>query len=92
MPALVARVAWPAAWVRSWIVMVLANLVDVDHLLANPIYDPNRCSVGFHPLHSWPAMVVYVLLLVPRQARVLATGLLLHMAWDQLDCWWMTIE
>ena len=35
-------------------------LVDADHLLADPIYDPNRCSIGFHPLHTWPAIVIYV--------------------------------
>jgi hypothetical protein len=37
-------------------------LVDIDHLLANPIYDPARCSLGFHPLHTTPAIVIYVLL------------------------------
>jgi hypothetical protein len=39
-------------------------LVDADHLLADPIYDPNRCSIGFHPLHTWPAIVIYVGLFV----------------------------
>ena len=37
-------------------------LVDLDHLLADPIYDPERCSIGFHPLHSIPAIVVYALM------------------------------
>jgi hypothetical protein len=92
LPALVARVAWPAAWWRSWVVMVACNLVDLDHLLAEPSYDPNRCSVGFHPLHGLPAIAVYLLLLVPKQGRVLATGLLLHMAWDGIDCWWLALE
>lgn len=41
-------------------------LVDIDHLLADPIYDPNRCSIGFHPLHTTPAILVYAaLFLVP---------------------------
>jgi hypothetical protein len=41
-------------------------VVDADHLLADPIYDPNRCSIGFHPLHTLPAVAVYVLMwLVP---------------------------
>jgi hypothetical protein len=39
-------------------------VVDADHLLADPIYDPNRCSIGFHPLHTWPAVLVYALLFV----------------------------
>ena len=39
-------------------------LVDVDHLLANPIYSPERCSIGFHPLHTWPAILIYISLFV----------------------------
>ena len=38
-------------------------IVDADHLLADPIYDPARCSIGFHPLHTHPAIVSYVSLL-----------------------------
>jgi hypothetical protein len=91
LPAALARLVWPAAWIRSWLIMLAANLVDLDHLLANPVYDPNRCSVGFHPLHSWQAIACYGLLLLPRRGRVLAAGLLLHMLWDQVDCWWMAL-
>ena len=36
-------------------------LVDLDHVLADPIYDPDRCSIGFHPLHSEFAILFYVL-------------------------------
>ena len=47
-------------------IMIATMLVDIDHLLADPIYDPTRCSIGFHPLHTWPAIVIYVgLFLVP---------------------------
>ena len=34
-------------------VMLLSMAVDLDHLLANPIFDPHRMSIGFHPLHSY---------------------------------------
>jgi len=37
-------------------------LVDLDHLWANPIYDANRCSVGFHPLHQLFPIGIYLLL------------------------------
>ena len=37
-------------------------LVDIDHLLATPIYDPARCSIGFHPLHTAVPIAVYVVL------------------------------
>lgn len=39
-------------------------IVDFDHLLASPIYDPTRCSIGFHPLHTWPVILVYFVLFV----------------------------
>jgi len=62
-------------------------LVDLDHLLANPIYDPNRCSIQFHPLHTYYAIVVYIAMLFTKKTRVIAIGLLMHMIADQLDCW-----
>ncbi len=69
--------------------MLSTMLVDLDHLLADPIYDPGRCGIGFHPLHSYPAIAGYAALsLVPR-ARLIAVGLLLHMALDALDCVWL---
>jgi len=69
--------------------MVATILVDLDHLLANPIFDPNRCSINFHPLHTLPAIAIYALLLLPVRTRIIALGLLLHMATDFLDCAWM---
>lgn len=92
LPALLARLALPAVWTRAWLTMVLANLVDLDHLLASPVYDPGRCSIGHHPLHTLPAIALYTLMLAPRRTRVLAMGLVLHMAWDQVDCWWMQAQ
>lgn len=66
IPLLVALVFYRSRWRSTTIIMFATMLVDVDHLLADPIYDPNRCSIAFHPLHTWPAIVVYaVLFLVP---------------------------
>lgn len=61
-------------------------LVDLDHLLATPIFNPCRCSIGFHPLHSYMAIAAYFLLLVPKKTRIIAIGLLLHMLTDGIDC------
>ena len=61
-------------------------LIDLDHLLANPIFDPCRCSIGFHPLHSNVAIIIYFGFLLPDKTRVIAVGLLLHMATDFIDC------
>ena len=66
--------------------MLATMLVDLDHLLADPIYDPSRCSIGFHPLHSFPAITAYLVLLIPRVSRLPALGLIIHMALDALDC------
>ncbi len=67
--------------------MLATMLVDLDHLLADPIYDPNRCSVGFHPLHSLPAVAVYVGMSLIPKLRLIGIGLVIHMALDSLDCY-----
>ena len=92
LPALAARLLFPQAFRRAWLLMLIANLVDLDHLLQDQVYDPNRCSIGIHPLHTAPAIAAYGLLLLPARSRMLGVGLLLHMAWDQVDCWWMQNE
>lgn len=61
-------------------------LVDVDHLLANPIYDPTRCSIGFHPLHrALPIMLYLIASLIPK-TRLVGLGLVIHMVLDSIDC------
>ena len=90
-PGVVARLGWPTHWRRAWLVMLLTLLVDLDHLLADPVFDPDRCSIGFHPLHSYAAIGIYVLLFLLPRARVVAVGLLVHMGVDTLDCWWMAL-
>lgn len=67
-----------------------ANLIDIDHLLADPIYDPARCSIGFHPLHSWYMYPVYGLLLLFRNKWVTywVVGVFVHLVADGIDCVW----
>lgn len=72
--------------------MLATMLVDLDHLVADPIYAPNRCSIGFHPLHSYWAVAVYGLLLGFKKTRLVALGLMIHMVLDGLDCLWMSLE
>ena len=88
VPVLVAIGLYRPRWRSAALVMLATMVVDVDHLLATPIYDPERCSIGFHPLHRAPAIVAYALmLLVPRRIpRLIGLGLLIHMALDGLDC------
>ncbi len=76
-------------WKKLFILMMLTMLVDLDHLLANPLYDPNRCSIGFHPLHSFWVLPVYPLLAIIKKTRWIGIGLVIHMLLDLIDCWWM---
>lgn len=83
----IARTSWATLnWRQIWLVLLATMAVDLDHLFATPIFDPNRCSVGFHPLHSYPAIGIYTVLLFPRRTRIVAIGLLFHMFTDWLDC------
>jgi len=71
---------------RAWLLLMLGWVIDVDHLLADPVYAPGRCSIGFHPLHTAPAIALYGALLIPRPTRLLGIGLLIHIGLDLLDC------
>lgn len=67
--------------------MIATMAVDVDHLLAVPIYDPNRCSIGFHPLHSYYAIAIYFIMLFFPKIRIVGIGLIIHMVLDYIDCY-----
>jgi hypothetical protein len=73
---------------KVYLILFSTMLVDLDHLLATPMFDPCRCSIGFHPLHSVGAIVVYLLMLFPKKTRWWGVGLVLHMLTDLQDCWW----
>ncbi len=62
VPLLVARGFYRRHWRVAFAILVATMIVDVDHLLADPIYDPLRCSIGFHPLHTTPAILLYALM------------------------------
>jgi hypothetical protein len=92
VPAVVARVLFPTEWKRAWVIMMLTMVVDMDHLLATPVYDPQRCGIGFHPLHSYPALLIYVLMAAISKTRLVAYGLIIHMVLDGIDCLWLSFE
>ncbi|MFH6605018.1 DUF6122 family protein [Maribacter algicola] len=62
-------------------------LIDLDHLLANPIFDSQRCSIDFHPLHSYWAIAIYTILLLFKKTRLLGIALIIHIVADLTDCW-----
>ncbi|RDV24553.1 hypothetical protein DXV75_12655 [Alteromonas aestuariivivens] len=73
-------------WKQAYLILISTMLVDLDHLMANPIYDPNRCSIGFHPLHQFWFILLYLLLIFFPKSRLVGLGLSLHMALDSIDC------
>ena len=73
-------------WKKVYLIFIATMLIDLDHLLANPIFDPNRCSINFHPLHSYIAIGFYFLLSIWKKTRVIGIGLLLHILADTIDC------
>ena len=86
MPLAVALLFFKKHWLKVYFIMLSAFIIDLDHLLANPIFEPNRCSINFHPLHTYYAIAVYVLLLIPKWTRIFAIGLLIHIFSDSVDC------
>ncbi len=86
IPAIVARLGYADRWRAVYLAMMATMVVDLDHLLADPIYDPNRCSIGFHPLHGVIPIAVYCGLCAVPKLRIFGIGLLLHMLLDVLDC------
>ena len=86
IPGLTAILFFKHRWLQAWLIMVLTMVVDLDHLLASPIYDPNRCSINFHPLHSYPAIFLYIIMAAIPKSRLIGLGLLLHMGIDLTDC------
>lgn len=88
-PLLVALLFFKSNWKVAYLIMATAILIDLDHLLATPIFDATRCSINFHPLHTYYAMLVYVLLLFPKKTRLIGLGLCIHMLADFVDCSFM---
>jgi hypothetical protein len=86
IPALITSVFFRKNWKQAYLIMVATMLVDLDHLVANPIYDPSRCSIGFHPLHQvWFITLYFVLCFFPK-TRLVGLGLIIHMCLDSVDC------
>lgn len=86
LPLLVALFFFKSNWKKAFLIMLCGLLIDLDHLLANPMFDPNRCSINFHPLHSYYAIGIYLGLVIFKKTRILGIGLLIHIIADAADC------
>lgn len=89
VPGAVAGLFWRTRWQRAWLILALTHLVDLDHLLADPLFDSNRCSIGTHPLHSGAALVLWTVLAAWPPTRLVGVGLWIHMILDGIDCGFM---
>jgi len=100
VPLLLALLFYRSRWCSATLIMTATMVVDADHLLADTIYDPNRCSIGFHPLHQTEWIFLYLALFVlpplfrdgawragvASVLQLTGLGLLVHMALDGIDC------
>ncbi|OAT39307.1 DUF6122 family protein [Proteus myxofaciens] len=88
-PVLFAYLFWRKNWRLASLLMIGTMVIDVDHLLATPIFDPNRCSIGFHPLHTiWAGIVYLIIWFIPSwKFKAIAAGCLFHLLTDSIDCY-----
>jgi len=86
-PILLAFVFYKKEWIKVAFIFLATMFIDLDHFWASRLYDPNRCSIGFHFLHQYEAIGLYfILLFLKKPFHYLGVGLLLHMFTDALDC------
>jgi Family of unknown function (DUF6122) len=86
VPAIIALCFFPKRVAPAFVIMMLTMAVDLDHLLADPIYDPQRCSINFHPLHKPLPVLAYAAMTLHPLTRLAGLGLTSHMALDSIDC------
>lgn len=73
--------AWKVA-----LILLAGIIIDIDHVLADPIFETDRCSINFHPLHSYWAIGVYFLMLFWKKTRIWGIAFLIHIVADLTDC------
>ena len=87
LPLFVSKLFFKNDWKKAYLIMISTMIVDIDHLLATPIYQADRCSINFHPLHSYFAIAIYIVMsFLKRPLNLIGIGLVLHMFADYCDC------
>ncbi|RRQ48905.1 hypothetical protein DZC72_14700 [Maribacter algicola] len=86
VPLLVAFLFFKEQRLKVGLILLAGILLDLDHFLATPIFDADRCSINFHPLHTYWAMGIYCLMLFWRTTRIWGIAFLIHMVADLADC------
>ncbi len=86
IPILLALIFFKENRIQVMLILLAGIVLDIDHVVANPIFDPNRCSIGFHPLHSYLLIPVYFGLTLWKKTRIIGLALVIHILADTVDC------
>lgn len=71
---------------RVALILLAGIIIDIDHIVATPVFDAMRCSINFHPLHSYWAIGAYILMTLLRKTRIWGIAFLIHILADVVDC------
>jgi hypothetical protein len=87
VPRFFAKIFFKENGKEAFVIMLLTRLMDLEHLLASPIFDANRCSMGYHPLHTVYASIFYLARLFSPSGKLKAVsiGRLWHLSTDYID-------
>ncbi|MFI2742374.1 DUF6122 family protein [Zhouia sp. PK063] len=85
-PVIIAALFYRNNFWKSLLILEAGILIDIDHLWANPIFDPNRCSINFHLFHQYYFIIFYIALLFYKPTRIFGIALLVHILADITDC------
>ncbi len=85
-PFLIAYLFYKQSFKKALLILLSAIIIDLDHLLSDPVYDSHRCSINFHLFHTYPVILLYALLLFHKKTRLFGIALLLHILADVADC------
>lgn len=91
-PVLIAFWFYRPQFKKVSIILLSGILIDIDHLLANPVFEANRCSIGFHLLHGYIPIALYFFLFIYKPTRIIGLALLLHILADTADCLLMSFN
>ncbi|WP_407406132.1 DUF6122 family protein [Chryseobacterium sp.] len=85
-PGFIAFIFYRKEWIKVYGIFIGTMVIDLDHLMATPIFDSTRNSIGFHYFHTYYAIAVYFLLLFFKgNFRIIGLGLLFHIITDYQD-------
>jgi len=86
VPILIALFFFKDNRIKVGLILLAGIVLDIDHVFADPIFAPDRCSIGFHPLHAYALIPFYFGLAVWKKTRIVGLALVIHIIADTTDC------